>query len=335
VPRWDSPLDASSLAAAHAVIYDPVRSNMLTTRTVLHGIGFRRIEGLTSLRELNRRLEDAELSVLFIEASEQSRQMTELIRSLRLGEGGANPFLPVIATLWTGQTDLIADLMNAGSDDVLLRPFSAAQAADRVRALVTNRKPFVITSDYLGPDRGGRETRSGPAPVPFDAPNPLRARVVGEGGNPVEAAEALAEAKRRVAKERLAKLARRIAMAAEVTIQANGRANENTAFIVDLMESAAELVRAAKRLEQDEVQDIAAVLENVVARAASPGPERVENAELTRQLALALYVAYAVDESETFKMELERTLDSVRNRLDKAKDRVRRRQSMSSALLGQ
>jgi DNA-binding response OmpR family regulator len=320
------------LSEAPAVIYDPVRGNMLTTRSALHGIGFRRIDGITALPELLRRLDDAELAMLFIEASEAPKQTVEMIRALRLGELGVNPFLPIVATLWTGQTDLVAELMNAGSDDVLLRPFSVAQAGDRVRALVANRKPFVITSDYLGPDRSGRQAKTGTAPTPFVAPNPLRARVTGESGNPVEEAEALAEAKRRVAKERLAKLARRIAMAAEVTIQANGKGSESTAFIVDLMESAAELVRAAKKLEQDDVQDIAIVLENVVARAATPGPERVENAELTRQLALALYVAYAVDESDAFKAELDATLDGVRSRLDNAKQRVRRRRTLALSL---
>lgn len=325
-------LDPSSLSEAPAVIFDPVRGNMLTTRAVLHGIGFRRIEGLTSLQELKRRLRDVELAVLFIDVSDNPRNLIDLLRAMRLGEMGVNPFLPVVSTLWTGQTDLVAELMNAGSDDVLLRPFSCAQAIDRVRVLISARKQFVVTSDYVGPDRGGRSSSGGTAPVPFTAPNPLRARVLGEDCNPVEASEALSEAKRKVDKERLAKLARRIAMAAEVTIQAEGRGNENTAFIVDLMESAAELVRAAKRLEQDEVQDIALVLDNVVARAATPGPERVENAELTRQLALALYVAYAAEDSVAFKSDLESTLSVVRGRLDKAKERVRRRQSLALSL---
>jgi hypothetical protein len=75
------------------------------------------------------------------------------------------------------------------------------------------------------------------------------------------------------------------------------------------------------------------VLENVAARTSAAGPERVENANLTRQLALALYVAYAVEGGEAFKAELEATLDKVRGRLDKAKERAKRRHELALSLV--
>jgi hypothetical protein len=324
-------LDTNKLSEATALIYDPVRGNMLLTRSVLHGIGFRKIEGITSTRELHRRLRDIDIALLIIEATEQPRQIVELLRAQRLGELGVNPFIPIIATLWAGQTDLVADLMNCGCDDVLLRPFSAAQTLDRVRSIVMARKSFVVTSDYVGPDRGisGAAVM---APALFDPPNPLRDRVLDLNTDPVVQAQNLQAARRRVDQDRLAKLARRIAMAAEVTIQAQGRGDSNSGFVVDLLECSAELVRAAKRLDQDEVQDIAAVLENVVARAASPGPERVENAELTRQLALALFVAYAAEDGEQFKDELDQVLVQVRARLEKAKERAKRRHGLALSM---
>jgi CheY-like chemotaxis protein len=324
-------LDTHKLSEATALIYDPVRGNMLLTRSVLHGIGFRKIEGVTSLRELNRRLKDIEVAVLIIEATDQPRQIVELLRSQRLGELGINPFIPIVATLWAGQTDLVADLMNCGCDDVLLRPFSAAQTLERIRSIIFSRKSFVVTSDYVGPDRG-KASAAGMAPEPFDPPNTLRDRVLNLNPDPVAQTAILQSARRRVDQDRLAKLARRIAMAAEVTIQAQGRGDSNSGFVVDLLESSAELVRAAKRLDQDEVQDIAMVLENVVARTASPGPERVENAQLTRQLALALFVAYAAEGGEEFRAELDQTLMQVRARLDKAKERAKRRHTLALSM---
>ncbi len=305
---------------------------MLLTRSVLHGIGFRKIEGVTSLRELGRRLRDVDIALLLIEATDQPRQIVELLRAQRLGESGANPFIPIIATLWAGQTDLIADLMNCGCDDVLLRPFSAAQALDRVRAIVMGRKSFVVTSDYVGPDRGLVSTR-GMAPEVFDPPNMLRDRILNLNSDPVVQTTILQAARRRVDQDRLAKLARRIAMAAEVTIQAQGKGDSSSGFVVDLLESSAELVRAAKRLDQDEVQDIATVLENVVARTATPGAERVENALLTRQLALALFVAYAAEGGDQFRAELDETLKQVRARLERAKERAKRRHSLALSMV--
>ncbi|GBF57265.1 hypothetical protein PbB2_00930 [Candidatus Phycosocius bacilliformis] len=325
-------MDKQKLAAATVLIFDPVRGNMLMTRSVLHGIGFRRIEGMTSLREIRRRLRDVDISLLVVEATEAHEEVVELLRAQRLGELGVNPFVPVIATLWAGSTDLVASLMNVGCDDVLLRPFSQIQTTERVRAIITARKQFVVTSDYVGPDRG-RTGGESMAPEAFDPPNALRDRVTMATFDPVMQAEILAQARRKVDQDRLAKLARRIAMAAEVTIQAKGRGDANAGFVVDLLESSAELVRAAKRLDIDEVQEIAMVLEGVAARTSAPGPERVENAHLTRQLALALYVAYAVEGGEAFKAELEKTLDKVRGRLDRAKERAKRRQTLALSLV--
>ena len=324
-------LDTQKLSEATAVIYDSVRGNMLLTRSVLHGIGFRKIEGITSMRELNRRLKDIEVAILVIEATDQPRQIVELLRAQRLGELGINPFVPIIATLWAGQTDLVADLMNCGCDDVLLRPFSASQTLERIKSIIMSRKSFVVTSDYVGPDRG-KTSKLGMAPEHFDPPNALRDRVLNLNCDPLVQTKILQSARRRVDQDRLAKLARRIAMAAEVTIQAQGRGDSNSGFVVDLLESAAELVRAAKRLDQDEVQDIAMVLENVVARTAAPGPERVENAQLTRQLALALFVAYAAEGGDQFRAELDLTLLQVRARLDKAKERAKRRHTLALSM---
>ncbi|MEN9856051.1 MAG: hypothetical protein RLZZ157_1177, partial [Pseudomonadota bacterium] len=60
------------LSEATALIFDPVRGNMLMTRAVLHGIGFRKIEGITSERELLRRLKDIDVAILFIESTEHN-----------------------------------------------------------------------------------------------------------------------------------------------------------------------------------------------------------------------------------------------------------------------
>lgn len=327
----DWSLEAHTLSDATALIYDPVRGNMLLTRAVLHGLGFRKIEGYTTKPELMRRLKDLEVSILFIEATEHHRQIVDLLRAQRLGETGVNPFIPIIATLWAGQADLVADLMNSGCDDVLLRPFSAAQVFARLKSIVMSRKSFVVTSDYVGPDRG-KVSNNGMAPAHFDPPNVLRDRVFCLNNDPVEQANIINAARRRVDQDRLSKLARRIAMAAEVTIQAQGQGGASSGFVVDLLESSAELVRAAKRLDVEEIHDISSVLENVVARTASPGPERVENAKLTRQLSLALYMAYAADGGDQFKAELEETLVKVRQRLVHAKERANRRQTLALSM---
>lgn len=323
-------MENKDLSEVLAIIYDPVRGNMLTTRGVLHGMGFRRIDGITSFSALERRLKDVEVSVLFIEASEESKKIIDMVQAIRMGETKANPFLPIIATLWTGNGEAVAGLMNSGCDDVLLRPFSVVKVKERVKAIIDNRKKFVVTSDYVGPDRGDPSSGRGNV-EPFEVPNPLKEVANGIHGDPVKQVEQVENAKKRVNKERLAKLARRIAMAAEVTIQAKQAANEETGFVTDLLETSAELVKTARRMGQDEIQDIAMVLENVVAKTAV-GHNRAENAQLARQLALSIFVAYAADEGDDFKKDLDKTLEMVRSRLEKAKAREKRRRDLAKSM---
>lgn len=308
------------LGEALAVIYDPIRGNMLTTRGVLHGMGFRRIDGITSIGQLERRIKENDIAVLFLEASEETKKVAELLQTIRMGEVKANPFLPIIATLWAGNGESVAGLMNAGADDVLLRPFSVVRAQERISALIDNRRGFVVTSDYVGPDRGKRSDDRQSVDA-FAVPNALRAVVTGEVSDPVAQSEILENAKKRMNKERLAKLARRIAMAAEVTIQADADASDSKGFVVDLLETSAELVRTSRRMGLEEILDIAMVLENVVEKTTIDKQNRAENADLVRQLALAIFVTYATDEGEVFKRELDEVLKTVRTRLTKAKIR--------------
>jgi DNA-binding response OmpR family regulator len=323
--------DASALAEVRVVLYDPVRANMLTSRAVLHGIGFRSIEGITEFDELSSRLRDKEVALCLLEAGDQVRDCCDLVRRLRHGDLGGNPFLPVISTLWHAEGASVADLMRAGFDDVLVRPFSVQKAQERVRSLIAARKPFVVTSDYVGPDRGPQGPGRASAEA-VEVPNILRLLARREQTNLLLIQEEVVRAGEAVQKQRLAKLARRIAMAAEVTIQAFSDGSNEKSFILDLLDSVDRLVRAARLLDNDEVIDIADVLESVAGRIASNGADRANDAQLTRQLALALFVAYAADTGESFHAELDMALESVRLRLDKAKARRKRRNELSSLL---
>ncbi len=323
-------LNDKDLTEVLAIVYDPIRGNMLTTRGLLHGMGLRRIEGVTSFAALERRIKDVEVSLLFLEASDEIVKISKLVKSIRLAETKANPFLPIIATLWSGATNSVAELMNCGCDDVLLRPFSVTKITERIQNLIESRKNFVVTSDYVGPDRG-TPTNGHEKTDSFEVPNPLRDVAMGIKTDLVSHNEMIENAKNRMNKERLAKLARRIAMAAEVTIQARNNNSDESGFVIDLIETSSELVKTARRMGQDEIHDMAIVLENVVEKTAISS-ERAESAELARQLALAIYIAYAVDEGEEFKKELDKTLNLVRLRLDKATEREKRRRALAKSV---
>src|SRR6202012_822917 len=94
------------------------------------------------------------------------------IQQLRQGAAGYNPFIVIIVTAWEKSASLITKVVNSGADDLLLRPFSTALLGSRIEAHVARRKGFVITTEYVGPDRR-KEPGRGAIDL-FDPPNSLK-----------------------------------------------------------------------------------------------------------------------------------------------------------------
>lgn len=104
----------------------------------------------------------------------------DVIRKVRCGELGKNPFLCIIAITWNPTTEEVDDIIDSGVDTLIAAPFAPQQIIDRIDALVHNRKPFLVTSDYIGPDRRlETDTRETKVPL-MDAPNTLRLKAINE-----------------------------------------------------------------------------------------------------------------------------------------------------------
>ena len=105
-----------------------------------------------------------------------------LIREVRNQELGSNPFLVMMAITTQPTKSLVKEVVNSGADDLLVYPLSRTYLQSRIETLVENRKQFLITADYMGPDRRTPNSyRPGTETQPlFDAPNMLRAKVKGD-----------------------------------------------------------------------------------------------------------------------------------------------------------
>jgi DNA-binding response OmpR family regulator len=161
---------------AEALIYDPVAPNRNGTRTSLHSLGIRRVGVATALDALEDRLRMQAPDLLVVEVTGAESEVCALIQKVRQGTLGDNPFIVIVATTWRRDGTIIGQVVNSGADDLIARPVSTTVLGERIKALVERRKPFVITSDYIGPDRR-REVRS-PGAEQIEVPNPLKVRTL-------------------------------------------------------------------------------------------------------------------------------------------------------------
>ncbi len=101
--------------------------------------------------------------------------ITEVIRNIRAQRLGNNPFIPIIVILDEPTPELVNAVMNAGPDDVIMKPISTKSMLERLHTQIHNRRPYIVTDEYVGPARKGDDTARAFAP-----PNTLEQKATGE-----------------------------------------------------------------------------------------------------------------------------------------------------------
>lgn len=156
-----------------ALIFDPVSANRTATRAALYALGFRHIEGVSTLEAMVDAIQRQPPDIVLAEAQGAAGELCQVIQQLRQGWAGYNPFIVIMVTAWEKSAPLITKVINSGADDLLLRPFSTTLLGTRIEAHIERRKSFVITTDYVGPDRRHDADRAEESEL-FDPPNSLR-----------------------------------------------------------------------------------------------------------------------------------------------------------------
>lgn len=84
----------------------------------------------------------------------------EFTNFIRKSPDSPNPFLPIIMISSYSEHPRVIEARDAGVNEYLVKPFSAAQLLKRIQIIVENPRPFVRTENFFGPDRR-RRTKSG------------------------------------------------------------------------------------------------------------------------------------------------------------------------------
>jgi DNA-binding response OmpR family regulator len=162
-----------SYDSVDVLIYDPVPSNRTATRATLYALGFRRTETVSTLDAFIESVQKNPPDIALCEAQGAADELCAAIQQMRQGGAGHNPFIVIIVTAWEKSTVLINKVVSSGADDLILRPFSTATLGQRIETHIDRRKGFVITTDYVGPDRRKDSGRASNVDL-FDPPNSLK-----------------------------------------------------------------------------------------------------------------------------------------------------------------
>ena len=188
--------------SSHVILHDSVASNLQITRSVLYTMGFRNFEQSQNLLALKELLERSSFDLLLIDCTQDIEGVSNLIKKIRFGDVGLNPYLVIVATAWTLSNMLVRNVIDAGADDLIGRPYATDNMMKRLNSHIELRKRFVVTSDYVGPDRreASRSSQDGNL---IDVPNSLRAKVKKEYTSETEAAAAIELTKAAITAEKM------------------------------------------------------------------------------------------------------------------------------------
>lgn len=162
------------------VIADPdPRARTIAKKTLIKA-GFRKILTGHSLSFVRESFDIEMPELLIAETELPDGDFAEFVNDIRHHKIGRNPFLVVSAMASNPTPELVKKVIQAGADDLLTKPFDVETLMRRVARLINERKPFIVTGDYIGPVRQAKSQKEAEAER-FDAPNTLKARALNEG----------------------------------------------------------------------------------------------------------------------------------------------------------
>ena len=146
-------------------------------RTVLRTEGFRRTNVFSSVSALKEGLERGSPD-LVIADDDLGPDLFELIKDVRRFKVGRNPFVLVSLLVGPQIDGAVRQAIFSGADDIIIKPVSPGKLIERSAHISMHRAPFIVTTDYLGPERRDATQRAGKA-AQIEVLNTLRDKVEG------------------------------------------------------------------------------------------------------------------------------------------------------------
>jgi len=173
-------MDMSHFNNIRVVLAEPNTVLRKTLKDCLLEHGFQSVLDTGNLSQVTSAVREGHVDLLIADTSLPEGDFNAYVRELRHGKHGKNPFLVVISLLNHANTNTVQAAMNSGTDHVLAKPFEPLDMIKQAMELTHGRKKFVVTTDYIGPDRRSRKRTDGMQIERIVVPNALRQRMTGQ-----------------------------------------------------------------------------------------------------------------------------------------------------------
>ena len=298
------------------MLCEPNSQLRMSLRMAFQGIDFRNVNAIDSLRGVEAALAEDNVDLMIWDVECMGGDVCRLTRDIRSHRLGNNPFLPIITTTSDATPQRIKEVMDSGADDLIVKPISTGFLFGRIMSMIERKRLFVVTSDYIGPERRNTGRNAKTSGQLMDVPNPLHDRATGKETDTTELQKAIDAASSGLNDRRMGQHSIRITdqVALIVPVYEKGRADESIVSHLDQLQFASEdLARRVTGTAYDFISALTMAMVDVVRRIKlSPLDPDSKDVELLPELTLAIKAAFdGADDAE----ELARRISaSVRNR---------------------
>jgi CheY-like chemotaxis protein len=122
-------------------------------KSLLYGLGVRQVTEARDAAEAYELLSHSAFDLLLTDYDMGEETGVQLAHRLRRTAALANRRIPIIMITGRSEGRVILAARDAGVDEYLVKPLTAAALCQKVEATLTRRRPFVDTAAYRGPDR--------------------------------------------------------------------------------------------------------------------------------------------------------------------------------------
>ena len=307
--------DLSNIEDVRITLCEPNSELRMSLKMAFQGIGIRDLNDGASLRGVENVLELGEVDLLIWDTSCAGGNVCKFTHDIRHHRLGKTPFLPIITMVTDAARANIREVMESGPDDLLVKPISTDFLFNRIMSMVERKRLFVVTSDYIGPERRNKNRQPQDSTQIMEVPNPLRDRATGVKNTP-ELQKATDQAIRNLNDRKMGQHAIRIADQVELImpIYKKGRVDERLLWRLDQLQYASEdLARRVNGTPYEFIGELTMAMVDLVSRVKAEhlAPDS-KDVDLLPELSNAIKAAF--DEEEGAAEMAQRISQSIRQR---------------------
>jgi len=188
-----------------AVFFEPNSEIRQGLTFALRDRGFKQLVATGNKDRLDKAIRGNEADLIIGDVRFQGHNICGMVKSLRNSQMGNNPFSVAMAITEDALDPNVSLCINAGFDDILVKPLTIAMVLRRIVNLIEARKPFLISNDYIGPDRRDKRRLLPPEAAEIRklvVPNPVRA-LAKDGVTIAELQRQIGRAKQEINQQRI------------------------------------------------------------------------------------------------------------------------------------